>query len=558
MLAMPTAAQSSEPANIQNWVPGALIAAAIGLLYFAVRPPLFDSDGYAYRLVMLGPDRLKDMDHAHLLWEPLQILMVAIARPLGNSTIVPFQIFGILVNCATLFLFWILLRKVSGSSLFASTAVITVAFSPRFWYLGFQNEPYPLLFLFVVLYLISWHTADGDPPSGLRLIAAGFCLAAAIFFHQAAVVLVPAGSLALMIFSGETPRRRLGRAILWGAGVAALVVPVYLYVWSISGRESGLLPWTLGDYEEQHFLELSPLATFIKSTMGASGAVVQSDGIQSFLGQNLSAKQIFAIYAALGVVICAGLAVLVWWKRSNRLVVQLRKTKALFLVSLLSIFFWSAVVSGSEPVTSNYWVLDFFPALVCLGFVLRACAWRGLTAFAAMALVLSGVNVYLNHAEYYEQGRNPPERLIASVNQHLGKRDIFIVLANKDWYGATDYESLFRYLKQAADVRGQAILNDFVLPAEGSSSWSDRLGDKIRSTIDSGGKVYVGGYVLEPQSYSDLAGAKDPFSPCLNLEYLGIDGPALLRRVRQVFAPYNLEDSDFKVGDDDYFELRRK
>jgi len=150
---MASATQSSEPTNLQNWAPGALIAAAFGLLYLAVRPPLFDSDGYVYRLVMLGPDRLEYMDHAHLLWEPLQILMVAIARPLGNSTIFPFQIFGILVNCATLFLFWILLRRVSGNSLFASVAVITVACSPRFWYLGSQNEPYPLLFLFAVLYL---------------------------------------------------------------------------------------------------------------------------------------------------------------------------------------------------------------------------------------------------------------------------------------------------------------------------------------------------------------------------------------------------------------------
>jgi hypothetical protein len=555
---MASATQSSEPTNLQNWAPGALIATAIGLLYLAVRPPLFDIDGYVYRLVMLGPDRLEYMDHAHLLWEPLQILMLAIARPLGNSTIFPFQIFGVLVNCVTLFLFWILLRKVSASSFLASTAVITVAFSPRFWYLGFQNEPYPLLFLFVVLYLMSWHTADGNPPSGLRLIAAGFCLAGAIFFHQAAVVLVPAGCLALLIFGDETPRSRIVRAILWGAGVAVVVVPVYLYVWSISGSDSAWLPWTLGEYEEQHFLELSPWATFIKSTMGASGAILQSDSIQSFLGQDLSAKQIFALYGSLGIATCAGLAALVWLTRSNRLIVQLTKTNALFMVSLLSIFFWSAVVSASEPVTSNYWVLDFFPALVCLGFIFRACAWRGLIAFAAIALVLSPVNGYLNHAEFYEQSRNPPERLIASVNQHLGKGDIFIVLASKDWYGSTDYESLFRILKQDADARGQAILNDYVLRADKSSSWSDQLGDKVRSTIDSGGKVYVGASVLDPDSYSDLAGAKDPFSPNLNLEYVGINGPALLQQVKQVFAPYNLKDSDFKIGDDEYFVLQRK
>ena len=73
------------------------------------------------------------------------------------------------------------------------------------------------------------------------------------------------------------------------------------------------------------------------------------------------------------------------------------------------------VCAKQMPVTSNYWVLDFFPALVCLGFVLRACAWRGLTAFAAMALVLSGANGYLNDTEFYEQSRNPPERRTVEV-----------------------------------------------------------------------------------------------------------------------------------------------
>jgi hypothetical protein len=154
--------------------------------------------------------------------------------------------------------------------------------------------------------------------------------------------------------------------------------------------------------------------------------------------------------------------------------------------------------------------------------------------------------------------RLTPERLIASINQHLGKWDIFIILANKDWYGDTEYELLFECLAQAADTRGRAILNDFVLPATGSNSWRDQLGDQIKSTMDSGGQVYVGAHVFDPESYSDLAGTKDPFSPCINQESLGIDGPALLRQVQQVFAPYNLDDSDFKIGDDDYFALRRK
>ena len=247
---MHPATQSNIGTPFKDWAPGLLIASVIGLVYFAVRPPLLDLDGYGYRLAMLGPDRLENMDHLHVLWEPLQILMLAIARSLGDTSTAPFQIFGIAVNCVTLFFFWELLRKVSHSRLFASTATIFVAFSPRFWYLGFQNEPYPLLFLAVVLYLTAWHTADGDPPSGLRLIAAAICLAAAILVHQAAAFLVPAGVLALMIFGSKLPRNRLIRAILWGTSIVAIVVPVYLSSGGYAVANLPIFRWIARRFEE--------------------------------------------------------------------------------------------------------------------------------------------------------------------------------------------------------------------------------------------------------------------------------------------------------------------
>jgi hypothetical protein len=336
------------------------------------------------------------------------------------------------------------------------------------------------------------------------------------------------------------------------------VVPVYLLVWVITETDAPFARWVVGAFEDQHALQFKFPATPIQMMIGAIGAILQTAQLELFLEDNFSSWTIFALYAGIGTAICAGLAALVWWSRSTQQLLALARTNALFTVSLLSIIFWSAIVTVWEPVTANYWLFDFFPALVCLGLVFRARAMRGLTAFVAIALVLSGLNGYLNHADDHYESRNTPEGLIASINQHLGKRDIFIVLANKDWYGNTEYELLFQCLAQDADTRGSAILNDFVLRAKTSNSWHAQLQDKIRSTIDSGGQVYVAVHVFDPEVYSDLAGTRDPFSPCVNREYLGIDGPALLTQVKEVFAPYNLEDSDFKIGDDDYFVLRHK
>ena len=42
------------------------------------------------------------------------------------------------------------------------------AFSPEVWWLGLQNQPYPLVYLFVVLYLLALHVREGAPPAALR------------------------------------------------------------------------------------------------------------------------------------------------------------------------------------------------------------------------------------------------------------------------------------------------------------------------------------------------------------------------------------------------------
>jgi hypothetical protein len=120
-----------------------------------------------------------------------------------------------------------------------------------------------------------------------------------------------------------------------------------------------------------------------------------------------------------------------------------------------------------------------------------------------------------------------------------------------------DYDLLFTCLQATQRNPGIAILNDFVLPTR-SQAWEAKLRQKIDATLDSGGQVFVAKHVLDPDSYQNLAGTNDAFDAYFIKANLGIDGPALLRQVEQVFAPYKLQDSDFEIGDDQYFLLRRK
>jgi hypothetical protein len=561
-MAAPQFAQSSEsvqPAHRREWAPGALIAIAMGLVYLALRPPLFDIDGYEYYLGVLQPDAFYNVISHHLLWNPIQMLLLRIATSLGYKGPVPFQIFGILLSCATLFFFYVLLVETCRNKLFAAASVLLVAFSPRFWYLGFQNQPYPLMFLAFVLYLHAWRTKDGGAPAGLRLAASGLCLAAAIFMQQGAAFLVPAGGLVLLLLGTDPPRRRWIRAIAWGAGIGAIVVPIYVGLWAAIADPGTTFWFFLTDYlESQHSLQFQFPATLIKTVMGIAGALVQTDQIQSFLEANVTATVVYILYAVMGLLICAAAVAL---ERRAALIAQLTRlirNNALFAVCVLSIVFWSAFVIAWEPVTSYYWVLLFFPALVCLGLLLRERGWPGLRIFAVAVALLIPLNGYLNRADDLLLSQNFPEPLVASIDQHVGPRDIFVVLGNNDWFGNIDYDLLFTCLKATPRNPGVAIVNDFVLPAGESQPWEAKLRQKIDATMNSGGRVFVAGHVFDPDSYKDLTGTNDAFDPYFNKQNLGLDGPALLAQVKEVFAPYNLEDSDFKIGDDDYFVLRRK
>src|SRR5215469_18775602 len=108
-------AASQITKRYSDWLAGCFLAAALSVLYITIRPPLFDRDGYVYRLMAQSPGWLLDAIPHHLLWIPLQRILFSIFYRLGYKTTAPFQIYGIVMSCTVLlFFFWLLLETSRG------------------------------------------------------------------------------------------------------------------------------------------------------------------------------------------------------------------------------------------------------------------------------------------------------------------------------------------------------------------------------------------------------------------------------------------------------------
>ena len=147
-------------------------------IYLLLRPPLFNYDGYTYRLQALRPIQGDSINPHHLLWYPIQRAIAEVAAAVGSPSPEAFQFFGILINSVSLALFCLLLVRLSNRLAVPAAMTIFIAFSPHVWSLGLQNQPYPLLDLLVVAFL--WTVAERAAPSRLRLAAGGLGLAATV------------------------------------------------------------------------------------------------------------------------------------------------------------------------------------------------------------------------------------------------------------------------------------------------------------------------------------------------------------------------------------------
>jgi len=308
----------SDRVQSSNWIVATSLAVGCGVVYLLLRPPLYDFDGYMFRLYALLPSRFSNSNPHHLLWNTVQILLTACAASLGEPNTVPFQIFGILVNCLTLFMTYWLLLAVGKSRVVAIAGVVFTAFSPAFWYVGLENHPYPLAFLAIVLYLTAWHREDGSPPEGLRLCVAGLSLALSILFHQGVIVLLPVATCVPAAYGRGTLWQKLTRAVAWKAGVAGLVAAAYVCFWQleITSPKETIFSWAVEYLNTVHPVQLLQLGfrtTLARSMMGLSGMLVQDYRLRWLLSTSWSPGAIIALYDAIGLLVIGALIAAKYW-----------------------------------------------------------------------------------------------------------------------------------------------------------------------------------------------------------------------------------------------------
>lgn len=542
----------------RRWVPGAIVAFISATVYLSLRPPIYDSDGYGDLISALSPHPIEAADPAHLLSIPIQMGMVALTGAHPYAPTEPFQVLGIVLTCFALLVFYTTLMELGASRLFAVSASFFLAMSPKIWYVAYQNKPYPLLFVALTLFLLMWAAPGGDPPKGLRLAASGLFLGIAIVVHQAAVFAAPAAAVAIVLYGKDPLWQRVQRSLMWGAGTGVFVLTIYVWVWyaATSGTQ-GFLSWSQENLQVNGPLQFRFPFSLIQAVIGISGAVVNDVSIRIWMEDNLAPRLILGIYGMLAVLVCLTVAGLLWFTGSARAIVRGFASKPIAGLGLLTIVAWSAIVIGYEPIYSTHWAPILFPLLVLIALAIEA-GRRPALAFAAIVFPLSAVNLYLNHAADVRDSRNAPERLAAAIDRNLAKNDIFIVLANEDWYGDVEYEMLFRYLHVAPDNRGTAILNDFVIPAKDEPKWRETFAHKIDSTLKCGGHVFVASHVVDPDAYNDLGNTKGAYAPKTDLlaqQYAALDGPALFREVESILRRYPLHQSRLKLGEDPFFVI---
>jgi Protein O-mannosyl-transferase TMEM260-like len=542
-----------------GWIPGVLTVLVCASAYLLLRPPLYDFDGYMYRLYASLPGRVTNANPQHLLWNSVQLALVDGSRLFGSKSPLPFQIFGILVNCTTLFLSYRLLRAAGANSLLAAAGTAFIGFSPQFWFLGLQNEPYPLTFLFIVLLLSQWQVEEAVAPRGLRLLAAGLFLSGAILLHQAAILLLPAAALALVFYGSGSIRERIWIASCWACGIGMAVFLSYLGFWHLAmpGPPVHFGQWLSGYVDTVHPIQLFQLGfvkTAARSAMGLSGTVVQDYAIQKLLYEELRPATIYLIYNVLWIAIVLGALALGWRFGAAETIWELARSNPLFGVSLSFVASWSLFAFAWEPATAHYWTLILFPAIVCTAILLRDTE-RGIWVLAGVAISLGIWNCYFNHRFDMVRARTFSPAFLESIQRHVGPNDLFIVLSDDQWFAGVNYVLLFRILQFTDPGRGLAIFNDLVFSPGGGQSWPVRLDARIDSTLKKGGRVYVAAHVFDLDSYTDLSRAADPFNEQIHPRYRRIDAASFRLKVQDSFSKYRLTKSGLRLGADNFWRV---
>jgi hypothetical protein len=514
---------------------------------------LFNYDGYIYRLQALGPFQGENINPHHVLWFPIQRAIAAVTSAAASPSPEAFQFVGILINSLTLALLCLLLVRMTRRLALPFVMTIFIAFTPRIWSLGLQNQPYPLLDLCVVAFL--WTVAGWRSPSRLRLAASGLALAAAVLLQQAMALTVPAVAFGYVVAGAGPLKEKLKLGAKWAGGTTLGVAAVYAWMARAAGvRPAGFLQWTLLYLQEQHGLQVHWPQSEIKSAIGLVDTVVDSSWIRQSFDTIENSAAIWRLYG--GLLVIGGLvaaALISRYSVRQRLVLLLR-SDASFTSVLMLVLAWSGFVFLWEPV-GHFWSVLLFPLAFLASWWVRATRKRTALLVGGTLLLVSAWNLRADHRQDRAYSVNYPPPMLEQIRAELGPNDVFIV-AGRDWYANIDYDLLLACLDDWPNDPALDLFDDYVMKRS-SQPWQENLDHDLQAVFATGGRVYVADHIFWPESYRDLEQTADPFSEYAREEFAGVNGEILKNKVSKYFGHYKMSESTFRIGADRYRELKQ-
>jgi hypothetical protein len=495
--------------------------------YIFISPPLFNYDGYTYRLQGLAP--LQNINQTHLIWVPFQWMLWQVSYLFHMTSTRFFQLVSMLILAAVYFQSFRLWRSLSQSAGVAAVLTLFVACSPPVWYLGSQNEPYPLLFLCVVNSL----SCEGEGGQRPGEASTAFWLILATLLHQAAVLLCIGYALTK-------------KSLVWLIMVGFFIGASYFLVAYLKGIHS--LPdfwnWLIDYLHTQHHLQGHWYEDLAKSIVGITNTLLPFESNEDRLYAHFNDRQIRGGLLALCGIFTVVSASLVARSSFRRWIRSLPwREEPILGASAALLIAWSVFAIFWEP-TNYYWAVVFFPALT-----LTARALRSKTSYRAPLLgilfLLSGWNLYADIQSDRLNAQRFPDPQLAIIRQHVKKTDLLLFL-KQSWHNGVDYDLLGRCLTLEG-YRVEYVLDHYAI--RHPSVWRPRLGARFARASRNNETIFVSQWILRPDLYGNLANAYFLSSYVME-KYQAVSGPELFSEVQAFFQAHPTQASDLKLRHD--------